>query len=457
VSDLHEECGLFGIYGPENDVNVAWYTYNALFQLQHRGQSSAGIAVNNDGDITCHKDLGLVDDVFNAEVLGKMSEGQFAIGHVRYATNGAETRENAHPLVIKYHNGPLALAHNGAISNADKLRKELEDGGAIFQSTNDTEVIAHLIARERKETESIEETMPRVMKYLEGAYCLLILTKHKMIAVRDPYGFRPLCMAKAGKSVIFSSETCALDVIKAKFVRDVAPGEIISVTKNGINEIMPENPGKSHICVFEYIYNARPDSVIDGRSVYKARIRAGIELAKQYPVDADIVFGVPDSGSVASIGYAHESGIKHGIGFIKNRYVGRTFIMETQDQRIEAVRKKLSVLTDTVKGKRVIVVDDSIVRGTTSMQIINLLREAGAKEVHMRISYPPFMHPCYYGTDIPSQDALIACQMPIDEIAKTIGADSLGFLSMESLKTVLKNDELEEACKGCASGVYPDR
>jgi len=456
MNELHEECGLFGIYGPEANVNVAWYTYNALFQLQHRGQNSAGIAVNNNGEITYHKDKGLVDEVFNEEILKKMSEGQFAIGHVRYATKGADTRENAHPLVIRYHNGPLAIAHNGAISNSDALRKELEAGGAIFQSTNDTEVIAHLIARERKATNSIEETLPRVMERLEGAYCLLILTKNKMIAVRDPYGIRPLCMAKCGESIIFSSESCALDVIKAKFVRDVAPGEIISVTKKGIREILPEKPNKSHICIFEYIYNARPDSVIDGRSVYKARIRAGIELARQYPVNADIVFGVPDSGTVASIGYAHESGIKHGIGFIKNRYVGRTFIMETQDQRIEAVRKKLSVLSDTVEGKRVVVVDDSIVRGTTSEQIIGLLKEAGAEQVHMRISYPPFMHPCYYGTDIPSEDVLIACRMTIEEMRKKIGADSLGFLGMESLKAILKNEEIE-ACCGCASGVYPDR
>lgn len=453
TGELHEECGVFGIYDCDG-LDAARQVYLGLYALQHRGQESCGIAVNDDGVIFAHKDLGLVPEVFNGEMLESMSGGQIAVGHVRYSTTGCSTRENAQPLVMRHNKGTLALAHNGNLVNAFELREKLELDGAVFRSTNDTEVIAYIIVRKRLKTASIEQAVVAAMDELRGAYSLVLTSPRKLIAVRDPNGFRPLCMGRIGHSVVFSSESCALDAVGAEFVRDVEPGEVIVVDENGMRSYRDHCGGKSTFCIFEFIYFARPDSVIEGASVHLARQRAGRFLARQYPVEADVVCGVPDSGLDAALGYSTESGIPYGFGFVKNRYVGRTFIQPTQGQRSAGVRIKLNALKSTVKGKRVVLIDDSIVRGTTSAHIVSMLRDAGAKEVHMRISSPPFLNPCYFGTDIDSREKLIACRMTVDEIRRQIGADTLGYLSTESL------DKLAEGancgfCKGCFTGKYP--
>lgn len=452
-SEIHEECGVFGIYDRDG-LDAARETYLALYALQHRGQESCGIAVNDDGVIFAHKDLGLIPEVFNEMVLNHMNGGQIAIGHVRYSTTGSSNRENAQPMVMKYIKGTLALAHNGNLVNAHELRRELELDGAIFRSTNDTEVIAYIIARQRLKTHSIENAVIEAMKVLRGAYSVVLTSPRKLIAMRDPNGFRPLCMGKIGNSVVFASESCALDSIGATFERDVEPGEVVVIDENGINSIKTHCGGKTSLCIFEFIYFARPDSIIDGSSVHLARQRAGRFLSKEHPVEADLVIGVPDSGIDAALGYSAESGIPYGIGFIKNRYVGRTFIQPTQGQRDTAVKIKLNALKSSVRGKRVIMIDDSIVRGTTSARIVSLLRDAGAKEVHVRISSPPFKNPCYFGTDIDSRDKLIACQMSVSDICSSIGADSLGYLNIESLDKLAENTKLG-FCKGCFSGSYP--
>lgn len=451
--ELHEECGVFGIY--DNDgFDPAFETYLALYSLQHRGQESCGIAVNDGGVIFVHKDLGLVPEVFGDVMLNHMGGGKMAVGHVRYSTTGSNNRENAQPLVMKYIKGSIALAHNGNLVNAYELRRELELNGAIFQTTNDSEVIAYIIARARLRAPSIEMAVVEAMNALKGAYSVVMMSPRKLIAARDPNGFRPLCIGKMKNSYVFASESCALDSIGAEFVRDVEPGEVVVADKDGIRSLKQHCGGKSSLCVFEYIYFARPDSVMDGESVHLARQRAGEFLARSHPAAADLVVGVPDSGIDAALGYARESGIPYGMGFIKNKYVGRTFIQPTQGKRDTAVRIKLNALSSAVKGKRVVMVDDSIVRGTTSARIVSLLREAGATEVHVRVSSPPFTNPCFFGTDIDSRKNLIACRMSIDEICRTLGADSLGYLGTDELDKIAPHSKCG-FCKGCFTGSYP--
>lgn len=454
MSKLHEECGVFGIYLPKGHTGVIAPTYHALYALQHRGQESCGIAVGNDGVISCHKDIGLINEVFTKDVLEKLTEGNMAVGHCRYATTGTQNRGNAQPLLVNHLKGAMALCHNGNIVNARQLREKLEMGGAIFHTTSDTEVIAYTITQERIKTDSIEQAVFSAMSRIQGAYSLVIMSPTKLIAARDPNGFRPLCMGEMDGATVFASESCALDSIGATFVRDVEPGEVIVVTQEGARSIKMKKKCPSSLCVFEFIYFARPDSVIEGSSVHTARLRAGSYLALEHPVQADVVIGVPDSGIDAAIGYSRQSGIPYGIGFIKNKYIGRTFIQPEQQQRANSVRIKLNVVSSTVKGKRVVLVDDSIVRGTTSARIVALLREAGAKSVHMRLSSPPFLHPCYFGTDIDSTDNLIAHNHTIEEIRQIIGADSLGFLNVDYLDKLADHSQCG-FCSGCFTGKYP--
>ena len=452
---MHEECGVFGIYSHTADTGISNACYYGLFALQHRGQESCGIAVNNDGTITCMKDMGLVGDVFTPETLDKL-QGTIAIGHVRYSTTGASTRENAQPLVTHYIKGTISIAHNGNLTNCITLRKELEDKGAIFQTTVDSEVIAYLVAKERSVSPSIEAAVENTMRMIEGGYALLVMSPRKLIAARDPYGLKPLVMGDLNGDTVFASETCALDACGASYVRDVEPGEIVIVDEEGIRSVKTKARRRAG-CIFEYIYFARPDSVIDGISVYESRIRAGRLLYEQHPVDADIVIGVPESGLDAALGFSEASGIPYVKGFVKNSYIGRTFIKPSQEQRANAVRIKLNPISSSVKGKRVVMTDDSIVRGTTIANIVKLLRQAGAFEVHVRISSPPFLHPCYYGTDVPSTDNLIACRHSIPEICKIIGADSLGYLDVGSLSSMLGVENGDKFyCDACFTGDYPN-
>lgn len=450
---IHEECGVFGVMSPQRE-NVAGLAYYGLYALQHRGQESCGIVVNDDGVFFSYKDLGLVSEVFSKDTLGSLPEGNMAVGHVRYGTTGGTTRNNCQPLEINHQKGKMALAHNGNLSNALALRDELELSGAIFHTTSDTETIAYVITRERIAAASIEEAVSRAMDSLEGAYSLVLMSSAKMIAARDPYGFRPLCYGRtADGSYVIASESCALAAVGAEFVRDVMPGEILVFSDSGV-ESRQEHCGKQKrkTCIFEYIYFARPDSVIDGISVSKSRVRAGEILAETFPADADIVIGVPDSGLEAALGFSRASGIPYGIGLIKNKYIGRTFISPGQNERTDRVRIKLSTVKNVIEGKRIVLIDDSIVRGTTSKRIVNLLRDAGAKEIHMRVSAPPFLHPCYYGTDIDSEENLIASHHSMEEIAEIIGADSLGYLPIEKLNKLAESDEY---CAACFNGEYP--
>lgn len=452
---LHEECGVFGIYNKNNDeIDVASATYYALFALQHRGQESCGIAVNNDGLINLYRDLGLVNDVFTPRAFEKLEGNDIAVGHVRYSTVGEQKRSNSQPLVINHVKGPMALAHNGTLTNAFELRNELELNGAIFHSTSDSEVIAYEITKSRINSKSIEEAVSKTMKIIKGAYSLVVMSSSKLIGARDPYGFHPLCIGKLKDSYVITSESCALDSIGAEFIRDVEPGEIVMIDENGLHSNRENCTGKTGMCIFEFIYFARPDSVLDGSCVHQARKCAGRYLAKEHPVDADVVIGVPDSGIDAAIGFAEESGIPYEIGFVKNKYIGRTFIQPTQSDRENKVKIKLNALSSVVKGKRVVMVDDSIVRGTTCARIIKLLREAGATEVHMRVSAPPFKFPCYFGTDIDSKEVLIANNHSIDEIAKIIDVDSLGYISVENVTKIAENTKLN-FCNGCFTGEYP--
>lgn len=451
-SKPHEECGVFGIYS-DGKTNPAYAAYNGLLALQHRGQESCGIAVNDCGVVSYHKDMGLVTEVFNDKTLNSLT-GQMAVGHVRYSTAGASVRENAQPLVMRYIKGTLAIAHNGNLTNAYELHQELERRGCIFQTTIDTEVIAYMIARERVDAPSIEEAVRRALPKIEGSYSLIVMSPQKLIAARDPHGFRPLCIGKIDGTYVFASETCALDANGAEFVRDVAPGEIVVVDKNGLRSIKDPVNAKKSLCVFEYIYFARTDSVIDGISVYEARKEAGRLLARQHPVEADMVIGVPESGVDAAIGYSEESGIPFQKGIVKNTYIGRTFIKPNQSERVRSVRIKLNSLASSVKGKRVVMLDDSIVRGTTSAHIVTMLKDAGAKEVHLRISSPPFLWPCYYGTDIPSKDDLIACHHTIQEIGEMSFADSIDFLEYNNLPKML-GGKCSGYCDACFSGKYP--
>ena len=451
---IHEECGVFGVYSPESTTSVVGDTYMALYALQHRGQQSCGIAVNDDGIIRSYRDLGLVPDTFNQRVLSDLGSGRMAVGHVLYGASNPE-RADAQPLVVRHIKGSMALAFNGALVNALELKEELELKGAIFHSNSDAEIISHVIINERLHTNSIEEAIEKAMDKLKGAYSMVVMSPQKLMAVRDPQGIRPLAMGKMGGEIVFASESCAFDSIGAKFVRDVRPGEIIVVDRSGVRSLESHCGQKSGLCVFEYVYTSRPDSVIEGESVHMARKRAGAFLAQEHPVEADIVIGSPDSGLDAALGYAEESGIPYGIGFIKNRYIGRTFILPTQKERERAVHIKLNVLEAAVKGKRVVLVDDSIVRGTTSIQITKMLRDAGATEVHLRISSPPFINPCYFGTDIDSKDKLIACRMSMEEIRRTLDVDTLGYLSIEHCAQIARTTTGCEFCMGCFTGKYP--
>ena len=454
---LHEECGVFGMYDFSGN-DVASTIYYGLFALQHRGQESCGIAVSDTagpkGKVLSYKGMGLVNEVFTSENLEPL-HGDIGVGHVRYSTAGASTRENAQPLVLNYVKGTLGLAHNGNLINAAELRKELEYTGAIFQTTIDSEVIAYHIARERLNSKTVEEAVNRACCKIKGAYALVVMSPRKLIGARDPFGFKPLCIGKRDQAYVLASETCALDTIGAEFVRDVLPGETVTITpENGIvsdmSRALPKE--KEGRCIFEYIYFARPDSHIDGVSVYASRIRAGRFLAMDSPVEADLVIGVPESGNAAALGYSLESGIPYGTAFVKNGYVGRTFIKPKQSSRESSVRVKLNVLKEAVDGKRVIMIDDSIVRGTTSDRIVKMLREAGATEVHVRISSPPFLWPCYFGTDVPAREQLIAYNRSIEDIRKIIGADSLGYLEIGRLEEMSEGLNI---CKGCFTGVYP--
>lgn len=448
--EIHEECGVFGAYNI-NGEDIASLVYYGLFALQHRGQESCGIAVSENRDIRYYKDMGLVNEVFTPKNLDKV-HGDIAIGHVRYSTAGSSVRSNAQPLVTKYVKGQLAIAHNGNLVNALDLREELEKNGAIFQTTIDSEVIAYLVARERVGCGSVEEAVRRAMASIAGAYSLLVMSPRKIIAARDPHGFKPLCIGKTGDTYIVASETCALDAVGARWIRDIEPGEIVVINEEGIRTYHKGGAPKAARCIFEYIYFARPDSVIDGVSVFNSRIMAGRILAQSHPVGADMVVGVPESGNDAAMGYALESGIPLGRAFVKNNYVGRTFIKPGQSAREKSVKIKLNVLKDAVKGKRIVMIDDSIVRGTTSANIVQMLKNAGATEVHVRISSPPFKFPCYFGTDIPTGDQLIANQYTVQEIGQMLGADSLGYLDVDRLNEMVDNLSY---CDACFTGRYP--
>ena len=450
---IHEECGVFGVYSRTTE-DVASLVYYGLYALQHRGQEGCGIVVNEDGVFTSHKGLGLVSEVFTHEEMQKFPRGEIAVGHVRYGTTGGNNLSNCQPIQVNHLKGKLAVAHNGNLSNALPLRQQLELSGAIFHSTSDTETIAYMITRERISAPSIEEAVSRAMDKLDGAYSLVLMSSTKLMAVRDPYGFRPLCYGQmADGTYVVASESCALQAVGAEFVRDVLPGEILTIDRSGVHSDQRHcSTAPQKLCIFEHIYFARPDSVIEGISVHDARRRAGIILATAHPVDADIVIGVPDSGLDAALGYSQESGIPYGMGLIKNKYIGRTFISPGQDHRVDQVKIKLSPVESVVRGKRVVLIDDSIVRGTTSARIVTLLKNAGAKQIHMRISAPPFLYPCYYGTDIDSQDHLIACHHSVEEIAKIIGVDSLGYLPLENLENLCGNTTY---CSACFSGRYP--
>lgn len=456
MAEIKEECGVFGIYGSKNP-RIAQTVYFGLFSLQHRGQESCGIAVNNDGVFKSHKDLGLVNDVFTPNVIEKLGEGNIAIGHVRYGTTGGNERSNAQPIVVNHIKGSMALAHNGNITNSYELRSEFEAKGSIFHTTSDTEVIMYTIIEERLNSKTIEEAVCKAMDRIKGAYSMVIMSPQKLIAARDKNGFRPLCYGKTAKGeYIIASESCSLDSVGAEFIRDIEKGEILVFGKEGIKSIKEHcNKEKQTTCVFEYVYFARPDSIIEGKNVHEARIKAGEILAKEHPVEADVVVGVPDSGLDAALGYSKASKIPYGIGFIKNKYIGRTFIYPEVKSRMDKVKIKLNPIANVVNGKRVILIDDSIVRGTTSERIVKLLRDAGAKEVHMRVSTPPFINPCYYGIDIDSKDNLIACKYTTEEIAKKIGANSLGYLSLDGIKKIGYVNEKSGFCIACFDGIYP--
>ena len=451
---IHEECGVFGIYCP-NSANVARYIYYGLTALQHRGQESAGMAVCDTcgpiGNISAHKDMGLVSEVFSNDALERL-KGNIGIGHVRYSTAGGSTKENAQPVFINYAKGTVALAHNGNIINIDRIRDELVAEGAVFSGNADSEVIAYKIAEERMHTSSIEEAAENVARMLKGGYALLILSPKKLICIRDPWGLKPLCLGKTGDKYVCASESTALHAIGADYVRDVSPGEMVIITGDGVTSKRINSVEKEAHCVFEYIYFARLDSRIDGLSVYQARMEGGRALAKRFPVSADVVTGVPDSGLTAAAGYAEQSQIPFKNAFARSSYVGRTFIKPTQEERTSAVMIKLRVIEDVVRDKRVVLIDDSIVRGTTLANLIKEMKKFGAREVHVRISSPPFLYPCYYGTDVPDNSQLIASGLTTEEIRQRIGADSLEYLSIDDLDEMTRHLPL---CKACFDGDYP--
>lgn len=450
--------GVFGIIGNER-CNVASSVYYGLYALQHRGQESAGIVVNDDGVFTSHKDSGIVNDVFTSKRLESLGLGNMALGHVRYGTLGTRGRENAEPIVVNHVKGRLAIATAGGIVNASELKHELELQGMIFHTTNDAEVVSYVITKERISSGSIEEAVTRAMGKLDGGFCLLLMSPQKMIAVRDKHGFHPLCYGRCDNGqYVIASESCALDSVGATFIREIDPGEIVVFTKENIRSIREHcDACPESLCVFEYVYTARPDSSISGCSVHVARQRAGALLAKAHPVEADVVVGVPDSGLDAAIGYAAESGIPYGIGLIKNKYIGRTFIAPGQNVREDKVKIKLNPIKATVSGKRVVLVDDSIVRGTTCAKLVRLLKNAGATEVHLRSSAPPFLNPCYYGTDIDSKESLIASKHTVEEIRQMTGADTLGYLRLEDVTKLGEGGSCKGYCTACFDGNYPTK
>ena len=449
---LREECGVFGVFS-KTRADVAHTVYYGLYSLQHRGQESCGIVVNDDGVFASHKDTGLVGEVFSRGVLSSLPEGRMAVGHVRYGTTGGLTRANCQPIEVNHLKGKMALAHNGNLTNSYELRSELENRGAIFHTTSDTETIAYVITGERLKKGSIEDAVLSAMGRLDGAYSIVLMSAQKLLAFRDIRGFRPLCYGVCPDGTyVASSESCALEAVGATFVRDVEPGELVVFSDAGVKSYRTGKTAEKTLCAFEYIYFSRPDSVVDGVGVHSARVKAGRILARTHPVDADVVIGVPDSGLDAALGYSRESGIPYGIGLIKNKYIGRTFISPGQDSRRDMVRIKLSPVKDAVEGKRIVLIDDSIVRGTTSSRIVRLLREAGAKEIHMRVSAPPFIDACYYGTDIDSRENLIAVSHTPEETAKLIGADSLGYLPVSGLSEMAGSERI---CKACFTGEYP--
>ena len=456
MSGIHEECGVLGVFSPER-ADLVPLMYYGLYALQHRGQESCGIVINDDGLFSFYKDVGLVSDVFTQSVLHELPGGNIAVGHLRYSTTGGGGRENVQPLVVNHIKGRMALAHNGNIVNSVELRSALELQGSIFHTSSDTEVISYVITKERLEAPSIEQAVNRAMYRIKGAYSLVVMSPSKLIAVRDENGFRPLCYGqRPDGTYVVASESCAIEAMNAAFIRDIEPGEIVVFHKGGIESIR-DHCGKAprKTCIFEYIYFARPDSVLDGISVHQARLRAGNRLAVRHPVDADVVIGVPDSGLDAALGYAQASGIPYGVGFIKNRYIGRTFISPGQSARENLVRIKLNPINSVIRGKRLVVVDDSIVRGTTSKRFVDLLWEAGAKEIHLRISAPPFLNPCYYGTDIDSRDNLVACHYSVQETAGLIGVTSLGYLPVEDLPYLVGAEERLGYCDACFTNDYP--
>jgi amidophosphoribosyltransferase len=446
----HEECGIFGIYNHKEAANL---TYLGLYALQHRGQESCGIVSSDGLHLHAHKRMGLVADVFGNPAVFKKLSGSSAIGHVRYSTAGASVEKNVQPIMVDYSHGSIAVAHNGNLVNAQLLKAELEAYGSIFQTTMDTEIIIHQLAVARNH--SLVDRIVEALNRVQGAYCLLFLTKSRMIAVRDPNGFRPLCLGKLGDAWVVASESCALDLIEATFVREIEPGEMVICTPDGqIESLFPFKKVDPTPCIFEYVYFARPDSYIFGRNVYMVRKELGRQLAREHRIDADVVISVPDSGMPAAMGYAEEAGIPFELGLIRNHYVGRTFIEPAQSIRHFGVKIKLNPVRDLLKGKRVVVIDDSIVRGTTSRKIVKMVRQAGAKEVHMRISSPPTSYPCYYGIDTPNRKELISSSHTVEEVCRYITADSLGYLSPEGLvKSV--NMGCPTVCKACFSGQYP--
>lgn len=455
---INEECGVFGMIGQQPQP-AAHYAATALLALQHRGQEGCGIAYLKDTkgelNLVVKKDIGLVSDVFTPEVIETLPLSRVACGHVRYSTTGGNTVENTQPIMTRHSKLTFAICHNGNITNADALRdKMVNEGGKVFYSTNDTEIISKLIIDRMLSGDDAEQAVLNIMGIIEGAYSLILITKDKMIVARDPHGFRPLCMGRLDDSVVVASETCALDSIGATYERDIKPGEVCSYTSDGTSRVLQFEPGKRALCVFEMVYFARPDSYIDGMSVYRSRIEMGRALARQMPTEADLVCGVPESGIDAAHGYSMESGIPFGTAFIRNRYVGRSFIVPTQAGRSRAVGLKLNPLSASVRGKRIVLVDDSIVRGTTSAKIIKMLRDAGAKEIHLRISAPPFIAPCYFGTDIDSKENLIATKHSLPEICEMIGADSLVFLDYDALIKIKDGQDLEY-CSGCFTDKYP--
>ncbi|MBO8158304.1 amidophosphoribosyltransferase [Thermosyntropha sp.] len=449
---LRHECGVFGIFAREkNDIDVARTAFYGLYALQHRGQESAGIAVSDGKRIKLTKGMGLVTEVIRSENISSLN-GHIAIGHVRYSTTGESSAVNAQPLLFHYLNGMVALAHNGNLVNAEGLRKRLATYGSVFQTTTDTEVVANLLARYSQD--KMEDALAKCMIDMKGAYSLLIMTEDRLVGVRDPLGIRPLCLGAINNSYVLASESAALDTVGADFIRDVEPGEIIVIDEEGLHSIRAVNlPVRAH-CIFEYIYFARPDSTLDGINVYKARRELGKQLARENKIDADLVISVPDSGTASALGYADESGLPFEEGLMKNRYVGRTFIQPTQQMRELGVRLKLNAIEEVVKDKRLIMIDDSIVRGTTSKKIIQMLREAGAKEIHMLIASSPTRFPCYYGIDTSRREELIANKMDIEAIRQFIGADSLYYISMEGMFSALKRDD-KFFCAACFSGNYP--